>query len=111
MKKSLFLFICSLAVCLASSARAEDEGMNWPERMKNDCMMDIDGMHGDCRMMGNHNVTGKVEKIDHVKGTLMLKNSLSEMQLGFPPAALRGISNGDTITVYLGFAKVRELND
>ena len=79
--------------------------------MKNDCVMDIGGMHGDCKMMGNHNVTGKVDRVDYVRGTLMLKNSLSELQLSFPPAALKGIANGDTITVYLGFAKVRELDD
>lgn len=75
---------------------------------KSDCIMNIGGMRGDCKMMGHNNMTGRVDRIDHIKGTLMLKNSVSNLMLHFPPAALKSIRNGDTITVYLGFTKENE---
>jgi len=73
--------------------------------MKGGCMMDMRGMRGDCPMMGTHSMTGTVDKIDHAKGTLMLKNSASDMMLHFPPGAIKDIKDGDTITVNLGFTK------
>lgn len=73
--------------------------------MKGECMMDMAGMRGDCPMMGAHVMTGTVDKIDHAKGTLMLKNSASDMMLHFPPSAMKDLKNGDTITVRLGFNK------
>lgn len=73
--------------------------------MKGECMMDTAGMRGDCPMMGAHSMTGTVDRIDHAKGTLMLKNSAADMMLHFPPGAIKDLKNGDTITVRLGFAK------
>jgi hypothetical protein len=72
--------------------------------MQGDCMKDTGGMRGDC-MMGRHNMTGKVDKIDHAKGTLVLKHGAADMLLHFPPAAIKDLKNGDTITVHLGFSK------
>ncbi|MDD2700772.1 MAG: hypothetical protein PHH36_05980 [Sideroxydans sp.] len=99
-----------LAGALSISVLAEGYGpgamgMDHGHMMKGDCMMDGSGMRGDCPMMGSHSMTGKVSKIDHAKGTLMLKHQAADMMLHFPPSAIRDLKNGDTITVYLGFSK------
>lgn len=118
---SLLFSFFLIAAGLAISAKAEDynksgagmrktnaDSRTSMERMKNDCRMDVGGVRGDCKMMGHNNMTGRVDRIDHIKGTLMLKNSVSNLMLHFPPAALKSIRNGDTITVYLGFTKENE---
>ncbi len=114
MKKSVLLSSSSLlAATLAMSALAGDyesgRGMMKGEGMmgmkKGDCMMDARGMHGECPMAGSHSMTGKVDKVDHAKGTLMLKHGAADMLLHFPPAAIKDLKNGDTITVHLGFSK------
>ena len=80
-------------------------GMEKGRMMKGDCMMDGSGMRGDCPMMGSHSMSGKVSKIDHARGTLMLTHKAADMMLHFPPAAIKDLKNGDTITVYLGYSK------
>jgi len=57
------------------------------------------------KMMGKHKMTGTVDKIDHAKGTLMLKSGMADMSLHFPPPSLKDIKNGDTITVEMSFMK------
>jgi hypothetical protein len=102
-----------LAATLALPVLAEDYGRMSRDKMKDDgkmamkghCMMDEQGMHGDCMMMGSHSMTGKVDKIDPAKGTLMLKHGAADMLLHFPPATIKDLKNGDTITVHLGFSK------
>jgi hypothetical protein len=98
-----------LAAALAIPALAGDyeygRGMMSGGGMKGDCMMDARGMHGECPMAGSHSMTGKVDKIDHAKGTLTLKHGAADMLLHFPPAAVKDLKNGDTITVHLGFSK------
>lgn len=113
MKKLTLLLSSSLfAAAFAMPACAEDYGkpgmMKGEGRMgmmKGDCMMDADGMRGDCPMMGMHAMTGTVDKVDHAKGTLTLKNSAADMALHFPPASIKDLKNGDTITVKLGFSR------
>jgi len=117
MKKSVLLLSSSLlAAALAIPALAGDYGGSGMRMEKmggcpgmgmaqGECMMNEQGMHGSCSMMGAHSMTGKVDKVDHARGTLMLKHAASDMMLHFPPAAIRDIKNGDTITVSLGFAK------
>lgn len=113
MKKSALLLGSSLlAAVLAIPVQAGDydrseRGMMKGEGMmgmQGDCMKDTGGMRGDC-MMGRHNMTGKIDKIDHAKGTLVLKHGAADMLLHFPPAAIKDLKNGDTITVHLGFSK------
>ncbi|HZW24328.1 MAG TPA: hypothetical protein VFF26_02490 [Gallionella sp.] len=112
-KLTLLLSSTLLAAAFAMPACAGDYGsgmgmMKGEGRMgmmKGDCMMDMDGMRGDCPMMGAHAMTGTVDRIDHAKGTLMLKNSVADMMLHFPPASIKDLKNGDTITIKLGFAK------
>lgn len=113
-KLTLLLGGSLLAAAFALPVQAEDYGkpgagmMKGEGRMgmmKGECMMDMEGMRGDCPMMGSHVMTGTVDKIDHAKGMLTLKHSAADMRLHFPPAAIKDIKNGDTITVRLGFTK------
>lgn len=93
MKKFLLLLASSLFIAnFAVSAQAADYG-------KDKMMM------GSSKMMGMHKMTGTVDRIDHAKGTLMLKSGVADMALHFPPPAIKDLKDGDTITVELGFAK------
>jgi hypothetical protein len=122
MKKNIMMLSGLLAALLALPVMADGYGpgamgmdkmgmdkmgMDKGRMMKGDCMMDSSGMRGDCPMMGSHSMTGKVSKIDHAKGTLMLSHKAANMMLHFPPPAIKELKNGDTITVYLGFSKKR----
>lgn len=113
MKKFVVLFSSSLlAATLALPAQADSYRMGMEKMggekmgmMKGECKMDEKGMYGNCMMEGRHSMTGMVDKIDHAKGELTLKYGSSEMLLHFPPAAIKDVKNGDTITVHLGFIK------
>lgn len=97
MKKfSLILASGLFASSLAVSAQAADYGK--PE-------MGMDKMKGDAMTMGKHKMTGTVDRIDHAKGTLMLKTGPADMALHFPPPSIRDLKNGDTITVEMAFTK------
>ena len=97
MRKFSLILACGLfAANLAVSAQAADYGKS---------EMGMDKMKGDATMMGKHKMTGTVDKIDHAKGTLMLKTGVADMALHFPPPSLTDIKNGDTITVEMGFMK------
>ena len=111
-KLTLLLGGSILAAAFAIPAHADEYGkpgmMKGDGRMgmmKGECMTDMDGMRGDCPMMGNHSMTGTVDRIDHAKGMLTLKHSAADMTLHFPPAAIKDLKNGDTITVRLGFTR------
>ena len=60
---------------------------------------------GKHKMMGWHKMSGTVDNIDYAKGMLTLKSGAPDMMLHFPPASIKDLKNGDTITVDLGFAK------
>lgn len=97
MRKFPLILTCGLfAANLAVSAQAADYGK--PE-------MAMEKMKGDGMMMGQHKMTGTVDKIDHAKGKLMLKTGIADMSLHFPPPSLKDIKAGDTITVEMSFVK------
>ncbi len=97
MRKFPLILACGLlAANLAVSAQAADY-YGKPE-------MGMDKMKGE-QMMGKHKMTGTVDKIDHAKGTLMLKTGVADMALHFPPPSVKDLKNGDTITVEMGFMK------
>lgn len=56
-------------------------------------------------LMGEHDMSGKVEKIDHKKGIFQLKTHEGTLRLHFPPATVKDVKNGDELTVHLGFRK------
>jgi hypothetical protein len=92
MKKFLLLLASSLFIANFAVSAQADSG-------KDKMMM------GSSKMMGMHKMTGTVDRIDHAKGTLMLKSGVADMALHFPPPAIKDLKDGDTITVELGFAK------
>ena len=101
MKNFLPLLVSSLFIAnIAVSANAAEYG-------KSEMGMDHKSMDkkGASKMMGVHKMTGTVDKIDHAKGTVMLKSDMADMSLHFPPSAIKDLKDGDSITVELGFTK------
>jgi hypothetical protein len=115
--KSKYYFLTSglLAAGFAMSAQAGNYGepVAGMGKMGGDCppgmgrmggeCMGMDKMRSECMMMGWHKMTGTVDRIDHAKGTVTLKSGAADMALHFPPASLKDLKSGDTITVDLGF--------
>ncbi len=106
MKKAALLLVSGLfAASVAAPVFAEEgygESMAAAEKGK----MSMEKMEKEGgMMMGSHKMTGKVENIDHANGMLTLKTGVPDMRLHFPPAAIKDLKNGDTITVELGFSK------
>jgi hypothetical protein len=104
------LFVASLSVpVFAENYGSSGMGMNKMGgdtrmgMMKGECLMDKEGMGGDCMLMGRHKMTGTVSMINHARGTLVLKSGVADMTLHFPPDSIKTLKNGDAITVYLGF--------
>lgn len=56
---------------------------------------------------GEHEMTGKVSKIDHKTGMLSVSTALGKMDLHFPPPSVADLKQGDEITVKLGYKKVK----
>jgi len=54
-------------------------------------------------MMGEHDMSGTVQKIDHKKGTFQLRTHEGVLHLHFPPSTVKDVKNGDALTVHLGF--------
>jgi len=54
---------------------------------------------------GTHTMTGTVTEVDHTTGMLSLHTHAGELQLHFPPEAVKEVKNGDALTVSLGFHK------
>jgi hypothetical protein len=54
---------------------------------------------------GEHAMSGTVTDIDPQTGKLSLSTEVGDLELHFPPAALKGVKEGDPLTVYLSFSK------
>jgi hypothetical protein len=54
---------------------------------------------------GEHSMTGTVTDIDHQTGKISLDTQVGELDLHFPPPALKDVKEGDQLTVHLGFSK------
>lgn len=51
-----------------------------------------------------HKIYGSIKEIDHEKGSLTVANTNGEeVRLHFPPADIKDLSNGNTVTVELAF--------
>ena len=62
--------------------------------------------HSDTQgLMGNHDMSGTVSKLDAKKGTFVLETGGQQLHLHFPPDALKDVKNGDKVTVHLGLSK------
>lgn len=56
-------------------------------------------------LMGDHDMSGTVSKLDSKKGTFVLETGMGPLHLHFPPDVLKDVKNGDKITVHLGLTK------
>jgi hypothetical protein len=54
---------------------------------------------------GEHAMSGTVTDIDPQTGKLSLSTEVGDLELHFPPSALKGVKEGDSLTVYLSFSK------
>lgn len=53
-------------------------------------------------LRGQHSEVGEITKLDASKGMLTLKTAEGDLNLHFPPAALRGLKEGDRVEVQMG---------
>lgn len=56
-------------------------------------------------MQGKHSMSGTVTMIDHTTGMLTLKTEEGNLKLHFPPATVKQLKEGDTITVHLSYTQ------
>lgn len=105
----LLLISAFFASGIAATATADQhrEGRDDRPRMGMDCP---DGMD-DMKCMGRHSMTGTIKEIDPKKGTLEVKTGVGDLRLHFPPASLKDLKVGDTITVHLGFSRSKSGGD
>jgi hypothetical protein len=54
---------------------------------------------------GEHAMSGTVTDIDPQTGKLSLSTEVGDLELHFPPSTLKGVKEGDPLTVYLSFSK------
>jgi hypothetical protein len=54
-------------------------------------------------MRGEHSEIGAVAKIDHKSGMVSLRTEKSSLELHFEPGTIRGVNEGDTLNVQLGY--------
>lgn len=54
---------------------------------------------------GEHEMTGKVTKIDQKSGKVSVDTAVGNLDLHFPPPAVADLKQGDEITVRLGYKK------
>jgi hypothetical protein len=56
-------------------------------------------------MMGEHDMTGTIERIDHKTGVVKVAAKPHDLELHFPPDSVKDLKKGDKITVHMGFQK------
>jgi hypothetical protein len=56
-------------------------------------------------MMGEHDMSGTVTKVDHKSGMVYLKTGAGSLNLHFPPDTVKDLKKGDKISVHLAFKK------
>jgi hypothetical protein len=100
MKKILFYLMAALFAGHIATAAAEYD-------MKTEKPKAETGVES--KMMGEHKMTGTVEKIDHKTGMLKFKTGEGNLELHFPPPTIKDLKAGDTITVKLGYTKGGEM--
>ena len=59
------------------------------------------------QLEGEHTMTGTVTTVGKTLGNLSLNTGEGPLILAFPPQAIADLSQGDTITIYLGFAEAQ----
>lgn len=97
------LFAVALAppVFASDGAGPGDEKRGEPLAVapKVDCMPAQPGMPANCLTQEDDVITGEVEEIDYVTGTLVLNHRGARFTLHFPPAAIVDVRKGDTVAI------------
>lgn len=60
---------------------------------------------GEMMMMGEHDMGGTVQSINHKTGWMKLKTGVGEMTIHYPPASIMDLKKGDKITAHLSYTK------
>jgi hypothetical protein len=61
----------------------------------------------DTELRGAHDMKGRVTKVDHRTGMVELTAGSLELRLHFPPPAIQGLDEGDTLFVRLGVKEIK----
>ena len=56
-------------------------------------------------MMGEHDMSGTIARIDHKSGVVKLESKPHDLELHFPPDSIKDLKKGDKITVHMSFQK------
>lgn len=75
----------------------QHEGMQHMKGMK--------GMHSMKDVQGRHSMPATVTSVDKSTGIVEVTAEGMSLRVHFPPASLANVSNGDKITLHLGFSK------
>lgn len=97
MKNLSYLLIClGLAGGVSMAVVADDYGDKSERR------------EGMMKYMGKHSMPGTVGKIDMNTGMVEVKTDAGNLMLHFPPASLKDVKAGDTITVHMSFSTAKD---
>ena len=97
----LFALLALIALT-SSAALAQDRP---PSANPSAEMKDQSAMHDMKGMDNMHDMSAKVDAIDHKTGIVDVTTSGMKLKVHFPPATLADVKAGDTITLHLGFSK------
>jgi len=101
MRKGFWLFpTAMLAATLTTSGYSADEAKRGASDQATTTAAAESG-----GMMGAHEMTGTISSIDHKSGVVKLESKPHDMELHFPPTAIKDLKRGDKITVQLSFKK------
>jgi hypothetical protein len=99
-KISWLLPAALLAATLSVTAYSADESKKTPADQANtSAAADTAGM------MGEHDMSGTIDKIDHKTGVVKIESKPHDLELHFPPNSIKDLKKGDKITVHMGFKK------
>ena len=98
MRKISWLFPAALlAATISVSGYSADESKK--DQANASAAVDTEGM------MGGHDMTGTIDKIDHKTGVVKLESKPHDLELHFPPNSIKDLKKGDKITVHMSFKK------
>jgi hypothetical protein len=100
MRKLFWLFPTALlAATLAVTGYSADESKKATSDQATTAAATTGGM------MGEHDMTGTIARIDHQSGVVKLESKPHDLELHFPPGSIKDLKKGDKITVHMSFRK------
>lgn len=95
------LVILSLSPVVSADEHDNAASQSWDDR----------GMYHMSMPMGGHDMSVKVESVDHKTGFMNLKSGLGKMTIYFPAPAVKDLVKGDKINLHLSFSREGDLKD